>query len=656
MAPGSNFTCLLIFLILIASGNASGKDLLAGGQNPAVEGKGPLCQDQRDSLSGHFMLDVRQLYESSIVALINSDEVIPFKDLDEGEFVLLDLGHTDVFASRVGDYFEMPVIRPDTGNAATFAGKLSELNDYDRIIVAISAVTLSGDSNFREILDDLMSILSYRESVIVFFGSPEQLSGWEGIDQVDGLLLAGDNNDLVQDLSAQVLFGGIGASGSLTTGAGNRFPAGAGLSTAGGLRLKYTIPEEAGLESSVIEAKLDSIVYAGITAGAFPGCRVMVAIGGKVIVDRAYGYHTYSNRVHVDRNDLYDLASVTKISGPLPLYMKLVDEGRLDIDNPLSYYWGDWKNRLFRRSDKQDLILRDLLAHQAGIVPYINYWEQTVRQGHYKRRWFRPERKDGYLIELNSHLHLRTNFRDRVYRTIRRSDLLSPGEYRYSCLPFIVSPEVIAQVDGRPYTDALYEDFFRPLGAVTLRYNPLYHFPSSRIVPTEMDNNFRRQLIHGYVHDEAAAVLGGVSGNAGLFSSAGDLAKLLQMYLNGGEYGGRRYLSEDVLLEFSRVQFPQNNNRRGLGFDKPVLDNRERLPEFAYPARGASDLSFGHSGFTGTFVWMDPEHDLLYIFLSNRVYPSRENNLISRMNIRTDILQVFYDSIENNRYMTPFTK
>jgi CubicO group peptidase (beta-lactamase class C family) len=656
MVPGRFFTGLLIFFILNASGHLSGKEHLTDGQNPAAGRMDALYQGQQDPVPGNFMLHVRQLYESSIVVLTNHNEVIPLKDLEQGKFAYVELGNTDIFTSRLRDYFEMPVIRPDTGSAAAFASGLPGLNDYDRIIVGISAVTLFEDCNFREVLGDLVSILSARESVIVFFGSPEQLSGWEGIDKVDGLLLAGNNNDLVQDLSAQVLFGGIGASGILTTGAGNLFPAGTGLFTLGGLRLKYTIPEEAGLESAMIEAKLDSIVYTGITAGAFPGCRVLVAIGGKVIVDRAYGYHTYSNRVLVDRNDLYDLASVTKISGPLPLYMKLVDEGRLDVDLPLSYYWDDWKSRMFRRSDKQNLILRDLLAHQAGVVPYINYWEQTIRQGHYRRRWYMPERRDGFSIELNSHLHLRDNFRDRVYRTIRRSDLLSPGEYRYSCLPFIVSPEVITRIDGRPYTEALYEDFFRPLGAVTLRYNPLHHFPSSRIIPTEIDNNFRRQLIHGYVHDEAAAVLGGISGNAGLFSSAGDLAKLLQMYLNGGEYGGRRYLSEDVLQEFSRVQFPRNNNRRGIGFDKPVLDNRDRPPHFAYPARGASDSSFGHSGFTGTFVWMDPEYDLLYIFLSNRVYPSRENNLISKMNIRTGILQIFYDALEEHSYMTPLIK
>jgi CubicO group peptidase (beta-lactamase class C family) len=494
-----------------------------------------------------------------------------------------------------------------------------------------------------------MQFLAEKESIVVFFGPSPFLGQWHGIENVGGLLMANTDEELVQDLAAQLLFGAIGAYGRLDMQAGDLFVQGAGIDTKGGMRLKYTVPEETGLDSRIIDSRVDSIVETGITAGAFPGARVLVAVGGKVILDKAYGYHTYDNRVKVEKGDIYDLASVTKITGPLPLYMKLADEGRLDLDRPLSYYWDDWKSRLFRRSNKEGLILRDLLTHQSGISPYINYWPQTIRNGNYIRRWYRPDAAQGYSLEISNHLYLRDNFRNRVYRTIRRSDLLSHGEYRYSCLPFIVSPAVIEEIGGRPYTMALYDEFFKPLGASTLRYNPLSTFPAHRIVPTETDNYFRKSVVHGYVHDEASAVLGGISGNAGLFSSAGDLAKLLQMYLNKGEYGGKRYLSREVINEFTRIQFPENNNRRGLGFDKPLIDNDLLPASRAYPTTGASPSSFGHSGFTGTFVWMDPDYDLLYIFLSNRVHPTRDNNLISRLNIRTSILQVFYDEIEKNR-------
>ncbi len=583
---------------------------------------------------------------SYITALLNKELIIPVKDFEKGRFAILQIGSADVFTSRLGDYLEMPVIKPDTSSVTAFAALLPELSRYDRIIAGISSTELPADNDFREVIGGLMQALESRKSVLVFFGPPSDLGLWEGVERVDGLLLAEGSDDRVQDLAAQVVFGGAGASGRLSGDIGAIFPAGAGIPTAGGLRLGYISPEEAGIDGSMLNANIDSIVNAGIAAGAFPGCRVLVAKAGKVIIDRAYGYHTFAGRVAVENNDLYDLASITKISGPLPVYMKLVDEGRLDIDRPLSYYWDNWENRLFRRSNKEDLILRDLLTHQAGVVPYVNFWEQSVRRGSYSWWWYRPENTGRHSIKLSNHLYLRDNFRNRVYRTIRKTELLPHGEYRYSCLPFIISPGVIEAVDGRPYLRALYDDFYKPLGAGSLRYNPLGHFPAYRIVPTEVDVNFRKELIHGYVHDEAAAVMGGVSGNAGLFSTAGDLAKLLQMYLNGGEYGGRRYLSPEVLHEFTSVQFPENNNRRGIGFDKPLPDNRERLPERAYPARGASGASFGHSGFTGTFVWMDPRYDLLYIFLSNRVHPSRENNLISTMNIRTGILQVVYDAIE----------
>ncbi len=591
----------------------------------------------------------RKLTRASVTLLLNRDDAVPVRNLDKGKFVLLEIGRTGSFISRVRDYVDMPVISPDTGSPMAFGQSLDSLEGYDRIIVSVSETGLFDDHSFNDIIDRMMQILTSRESIIMLFGPSSLISAIDGIEEVRGLAIGYEGGELVQDLSAQMLFGAHEATGRLPVDSGTFFPERSGLSSPGGLRLKYSIPEESGLDSKMIVPQIDSIVTAGIKARAFPGCRVLLAHKGMIIVDKAYGHHTYAKRIRVDKNDLYDLASVTKITGPLPIYMKLVDEGKLNLDLPLSHYWDDWQNRFLRRSNKDDLVFRDLLTHQSGITPYINYWEQTLRNGSYQRRWYSPERSGKYALQISDHLYLPEKFKKKVYRAIRKSELLSHGEYRYSCLPFIVSPEVISEIDGRQYTDALYNDFYRPLGASSLRYNPLDIFSVHRIVPTEVDNGFRRQLVHGYVHDEASAVLGGVSGNAGLFSTAGDLAKLMQLYLNKGEYGGKRYLSEEVVNEFTSVQFPENNNRRGIGFDKPVLDNKQRPPERAYPSEGASDSSFGHSGFTGTFVWIDPEFDLMYVFLSNRVYPTRENNLISNMNIRTDILQVLYDAIKESR-------
>ncbi len=589
-------------------------------------------------------LQIRKETEGSLTVLVNRDGILPLEELEKGSFALVITGDAEVFAGRVTDYLEMPVIRIDMFSGMSVAKGLERLEEYDRVIAGFAAGAIPANEEQLNLAHDLIRKLEEKKSVAVVFGSPA-LTDWKGLERLDGLVAAPDGSSLAQDLSAQLVFGATGTSATLPEAAGDHFPAGWGMETSGGLRLKYTIPEEAGLDSRVLYRRTDSIVYAGLDSEAFPGCRVLVAVGGKVILDNAYGYHTYDRRVKVEKGDIYDLASVTKITGPLPVYMKLVDEKAIDLGLPLSHYWDDWQNRLFRRSNKEDLTLIDLLTHQSGITPYLNYWERTVRRGNYIRRWYRHEELDGFSTQIGSHLYLRDNFNQRVYRDIRRSDLLPHGEYRYSCLPFIVSPRVIENIKGRDYSEALYNDFYKPLGASTLRYNPRSHFAHHRIVPTEVDNNFRRTLVSGFVHDEAAAVLGGVSGNAGLFSTAGDLAKLLQMYLNGGEYGGRRYLSQEVITEFARVQFPENNNRRGIGFDKPVIDNHERSAERAYPCKGASPDSFGHSGFTGTFVWMDPDYDLLYIFLSNRVHPTRDNNLISTLNIRTEILQAVYDTI-----------
>jgi len=207
-------------------------------------------------------------------------------------------------------------------------------------------------------------------------------------------------------------------------------------------------------------------------------------------------------------------------------------------------------------------------------------------------------------------------------------------------------PQLKKDFSGQAYTEFLDDNFYHPLGAYNVTYNPLDKFPKDQIVPTEYDAYYRKRQVQGTVHDEAAAVFGGVAGNAGLFANANDLAKLIEMYMQMGTYGGERYLSDATMKDFTRVQFPENDNRRGLGFDKPLLNNNEVSPEKAYPCPGASPESFGHSGFTGTFVWADPTNDLIYIFLSNRVYPTRERNMLGKLNVRTNILQVFYDELE----------
>ncbi|WP_224484813.1 serine hydrolase domain-containing protein [Robertkochia aurantiaca] len=389
-----------------------------------------------------------------------------------------------------------------------------------------------------------------------------------------------------------------------------------------------------------VERKVDSLVNDAVQQEAFPGAQLLVAKEGEVIFHKTYGFHTYDSLQPVSHTDLYDLASVTKISGPLPALMKLVGEGEIDLDVPFSKYWKPWK----RRSDKRDITLREILAHQAGLQPYIVFVKELYKKnGKFKRRFIRNESSKRFPVKISDTLFLHRRFKKKVYRIINRSEVSGEKEYRYSGLSFLIFPEIIEEVTGVPYESYVKNEIYRPIGADDLIFNPEGHYPNDKIVPTEIDTIFRKKLVRGSVHDENASLMGGVSGNAGLFGTAGDLAKLMQLYLQQGVFDGAPLIDPFAVNEFREVQFPDNDNRRGLGFDKPLLDNKDRSLEDAYPAPDSSMQSFGHAGFTGTFVWADPEGDWVFVFLSNRVYPDRGHRSLYTLKIREKLMQVFYD-------------
>ena len=405
--------------------------------------------------------------------------------------------------------------------------------------------------------------------------------------------------------------------------------------------LIYANPSEVGLDSIYVHTKVDSIITNGIKNEAFPGAQVLVAKSGKIIFHKAYGFHTYDSLQAVALDDLYDLASVTKITAALPAIKKLVDEGKLNLDTPFSTYWKRWQGE----KDKEDLTLREILAHQAGLNPYIVFLNKVIKKnGRLKKRFVKKAQKSGFENQAYPGLFVKSRFNRKMYRMIDRSKVSDEKKYRYSGLTFLIFPQLIEQLTGTSYEDYVSQNFYIPLGATTMGFRPMTKNYPNKIVPTEVDTLFRHSLTQGWVHDENASLLGGVSGNAGLFAAATDLAKLMQMYMQFGQYGGKRYLSEETVKEFIRVQYPENDNRRGLGFDKPALDNANLPLADAYPAPEVSPQSFGHSGFTGTFVWADPENELVYIFLSNRVYPTREHSNIYKLNIRSAVQQVFYNA------------
>ncbi len=391
-----------------------------------------------------------------------------------------------------------------------------------------------------------------------------------------------------------------------------------------------------------VNAKVASIITNGIKNEAFPGAQVLVAEKGNIIFHKAYGYHTYDSVQSVRLNDIYDLASVTKILGPLPALMKLVAEGKLKLDVPFSTYWRPWQ----RRKDKRDITLREILAHQAGLEPYIVFLSKVLKKnGQLKSRFVKTSKKNRFENEAYDGLFVKNRFNRKMYRMINRSEVSEEKKYRYSGLTFLIFPELIEQLTGVPYEKYVTENFYKPVGAKTLGFLPMTKGFSNNIVPTEIDTLYRNTLTQGWVHDENASLLGGISGNAGLFGSATDLAKMMQLYVQLGNFNGNRLLSEEVVKEFIEIQYPDNENRRGLGFDKPLIENDTLPLSEAYPAPEVSPESFGHSGFTGTFVWADPENQLVYIFLSNRVYPTRVNRNLYELNIRSAIQQVFYKAL-----------
>lgn len=409
-------------------------------------------------------------------------------------------------------------------------------------------------------------------------------------------------------------------------------------------KISFGNPSEVNMDSLYIHTKVDSIINLGIKKEAFPGAQVLVVKNHKIIFNKAYGFHTYDSIQKTSLDDIYDLASVTKILGPLPALMKLHSEEKLDLDKPFSNYWKPWK----RRKDKKNLTIREVLAHQAGLKPYIVFLSEVLKKnGKIKTRFVKNKSNKRFKNEAYKDLFVKNRFKNKMFRQINRSKVSDVKKYKYSGLSFLIYPDLIAQITEENYTNYLQENFYTPLEANTLSYRPKTKNFKNLIVPTEMDSIFRKGLTKNWVHDENAALLGGISGNAGLFGTALDLAKMMQMYANYGFYDGKRYISENTVREFTKIQYPENENRRGLGFDKPLIDNASLSIKEAYPAPEVSAESFGHSGFTGTFVWADPKNDLIFIFLSNRVYPSRNHRNIYNLNIRPLVQQVFYKAIKN---------
>jgi len=587
----------------------------------------------------------RDLIEASITVLRNEQNILPLQDLDKIRIAAVSIGRneTTTFQRTLGFYTRVDhFLVPSDANKNYLDSINIKLKDYNQIIAGVhdDPGRPRNQVTFSEPVLSFISSLAVRENTVVaVFKNPYTLDKLNSIEKSAGLIVTYQDNDDIEDLTAQLIFGGTSASGRLPVSIGNKFTSGGGIDVRGGNRFKYTLPEDAGMNSKVLHAKVDSLVNQALSAKAIPGCQVFVAKNKNVVMNKAYGYQDYADTVKVKHSDLYDLASVTKISTGLPALMKLYDEGTFRLDATLADYLPK-----FKHSNKADIPMYDILTHQARFKPWIPFYKDIVKKnGNYKWATVKPDSSKRFPIKLKDRMYLYRGYPGKIVNVIRKSPLEAEKKYVYSDFFFILAPRVVESMIDQDFQTYIQSNFYKPLGATSLTYNPMLRYPKKSIVPTEHDYYFRHEAIRGTVHDEGAIMLGGVSGHAGLFANANDLAKLMQMYLDMGEYGGKRYIKSTTLQEWTRTRFPENNNRRALGFDKP---NLQYTGDNNNTAKDAGAASFGHTGFTGIFTWMDPETGLLYIFLSNRVDPTRDNTRLYQLNTRTKIQQALYDSMK----------
>lgn len=586
---------------------------------------------------------IRELFEGSVTLLKNDDGLIPLQRLDTLKIASVSIGYGKMtpFQERLRYYAPIDFfwLKKEPTDAELLQVR-KKLAGYNLVILSLQNTSIWGGSPYgisQQALKFIRDCCAGQNVILDLFSTPYALKLLDKNALPAALILSYQDHPAMQDISAQAIFGGIGMKGTLPVTASQDFVYGTSMTTSA-IRLKYTVPEELGINREWL-APVDSLVADCIQKKIFPGCQVWVAKDGKVFYDKAFGYHTYAKTEAVSVFDLYDLASLTKIAATTLSVMLLQDEGRIDIDRRLVEYlpWLEGTN-------KSKIVIREMMAHQARLKPWIPFYKYTMKNGKPDTAIYSSVKSDIFSVRVAEDLYIRRDYTYVIYDSIVTSKLLPSNSYKYSDLGFYLLPQVI-QNTAKQTIDAFADsNFYKPLGLSTACYLPRNHFKLEQIVPTEDDKVFRMQLIHGDVHDPGAAMMGGISGHAGLFSDANDLGIISQMLMQGGTYGGTQYILPETIAEYTRQQFPLNDNRRGVGFDRPTPEYTDESP----CCKGASQESYGHSGFTGTYIWIDPANGLIYIFLSNRVCPDAENNKLSNLRIRPKIHQMFYDAIEKS--------
>jgi len=583
----------------------------------------------------------RNIYQEAITVIQNKNDLLPIRSLDTLNIASLSIGLPEItpFQQMLENYAPIDhfnVLKKQTSNQDKKL--IQKLSDYNLVIIGIHNTSIFPTRSFGITGESMKLIEEISDSVkvvLVMFSSPYSLKNITFPDRFESIIIGHQDNRFSNEICAQIIMGGLDASGTLPVTANSNFPANTGIPIQNIQRFSYGLPEEVGLDRNTLN-DIDSLVYFNINEKAIPGCQVLVAKDGKVVYNKSFGYHTYKKGHFVKNSDIYDLASVTKIAATTLSVMHLYDQGKMDIDYKLSWYLP-----YLTGSNKENMIIREVMAHQAGLKPWIPFYLYTKDDKKLRKDLYSRNLDENHTVKVAHKMYIDQKYKYTVYDSIIYSKLRKRFDYKYSDLGFYMLSQTIENLSNKPLDIYAEDAFYKPLGLQHLCFKPLYKFKLNEIIPTEKDDYFRNQLVHGYVHDPGAAMLGGVAGHAGLFGNANDLAVLMQMFLQNGYYGGYQYIKKQTVKEFTKQQFPLNDNRRGIGFDRPLEEDKEQGPT----CESVSDDSYGHSGFTGTYTWTDPKYNLVYVFLSNRIHPTANNTKLIKMNTRTKIQQVIYDAI-----------
>ncbi|XCI74969.1 MAG: glycoside hydrolase family 3 N-terminal domain-containing protein [Flavobacteriales bacterium] len=577
----------------------------------------------------------RKIVEKAVTVLKNDQDLLPIKKLANIKlaYVPLEEGDNETFYTYLSKYAKIDKI------SIGALSHVSKLEGYDAVFVGIHKSNANPWKSYKvsKISKSLLNAVAQKYKVVLsIFASPYSLIDLD-LKKISTVVLGYQNSKQSQSIVPQVIFGALGVYGHLPVDINEQLKVGQGITYNPLQRLGYGIPEAEGMSSQILN-RIEDLVRRAIEKKSTPGAQVLVARNGKVVYEKSFGYFTYDQIQPIQWQHVYDVASVTKVAATLPLMMQQVENGRIDLDLPIGRFI-----KAARSTNKSTLTLREILTHQASLKPWIAFYKKTLdADNQFLPGIYSDTKKENYTTHVAENLYIKDIYNDLLMQWIYKTPVSKKGVYKYSDLGFYILRDHFEKSSGVSLAELVRNSFYKPLGTYTTGYIPLDQFSVVDIVPTKYDNTFRKQMLRGYAHDPGAAMLGGVSGHAGLFSNANDLAKIMQMYLQGGYYGGKRYLQAQTVKKFTSYQYKKN--RRGLGFDKP---QREGDRPYSSPY-DASPENYGHRGFTGTMVWADPVEQIVYVFLSNHVQPSSETNLLLKLYTRSEIQNTIYQSIVKN--------